>query len=161
MLRAAVLLVLPSGCAAVTPTPVATPIPTPAGVRVITGVDENHHAIYEPLVEVFPSEPTNTQLAVVVEEPIVLGIEGAWLFLRGTMDGAVMVDRNVDWDGTVQALPQGDDVLEVYYRACDGNCSILDGPTEICAAPLAATGRHWLIVNLKLSTCTVDIYSPM
>jgi hypothetical protein len=137
MLRAAVLVVLLSGCAAASPSPIVTPVPTPPGVRVITGVDENHYAIFEPLVEVFPSQPTTTQLVVVEEEPVVLGIEGAWLFLRGTMNGTVVVDRNVDWDGDVQALPQGDYVLEVYYE-----------PVTATAPSLTVLRRyarcHWL-----------------
>jgi hypothetical protein len=111
----------------------------PASPRVIVGVDASHVVITEPLHEVIPSpRPDDATLAVALpsvdQRQLFFGIEGGYLMVRATdADGSAVVDRRVMGDSI--PLPPGDYLLSAYVRNCDGNCSLLDGPQELCSVP--------------------------
>ena len=133
-------------------------------VRVIVGVDADHTAIVEQLVEVRPPDrgvPAVVHLAVGPEsdEPMMLGIEGAIGFLAAyAPDGSVVLDQIVELEGDRVELPGEDYVLRAYYRPCDGNCGLLDPPMEFCDidVTLVAGGQYDVrvsFVNRDVSHC--------
>jgi hypothetical protein len=117
--------------------------------------------VTKPLREVFPEgEGNSVQLAMSFAdwEGVMLGIEGAVLFLEvSTPSGSVVLDRVVDQNGDVQALPPGDYKLLAYYRTCDANCGLLDPPKEFCSTTktLEASRQYWLTVRVKAHECAV------
>lgn len=132
----------------------------------ITGVGADHVAITEPLREIVPRvAPDASRIAIVFThygaDEVMLGVEGAVLFLRATtFEGEVVLDRIVRPIGDVQRLVSSDYWLTAYYRACYGNCSMLDPATDICTAAdvsIGDSGRFELIVNVKDGAC---IFQP-
>ena len=113
---------------------------TPSEVvpQVIVGADEKHVMITEPLEELIPKEhPDDANVTVTFEagnQPIMLGIEGAVAFVRAeAADGTPVVDRAVSLSGETIPIPAGEHLLVAYYRACDGNCELLDPPADFCS----------------------------
>lgn len=90
----------------------------------------------QPFFEVLPPGAATAQLNVGFEEPeqpITLGIEGAIAFIRShAPDGTLMLDTIISFEGDIADIPIGEQTLVVYYRTCDANCSMLDGPQEFC-----------------------------
>ena len=89
-----------------------------------------------PFFEVLPPGADTAQLNVVFEEPdqpIMLGIEGAIAFIRShAPDGTLQLDTIISFEDDTVDVPTGEQTLVVYYRTCDANCSMLDGPHDFC-----------------------------
>jgi hypothetical protein len=131
----------------------------------IVGVDEDHVVITEPFAEVLPAGDAVANLDVRFRYPdqaVMLGIEGAIFFLRSLdADGEVIVDRIVQSPEATVAIPAGAQTLVAYYRPCDGNCGLLDGPQDFCAveADIEPGRTYELIVAVQepqSAVCTVD-----
>jgi hypothetical protein len=133
-----------------------------AGPRVIVGVDASHKVITEPFHEVIPStNADDATIAVTVSTPQFgqFGIEGGFRMIRATRpDGTIVLDRRVG-DGAV-ALPSGKYELGTYVLNCDGNCDLLDGPSNLCSveATVEASERYELTITIQpraAMTCAV------
>jgi hypothetical protein len=132
---------------------------------VIVGVGEDHVAITQPLVEVFPPATNqDAEVRVIFEQedqPVMLGIEGALGFLRAhAPDGSVVLDRIVELTEDTVTVPPNDYVLFAYYRTCDGSCTLLDPEQEFCSvdAALDPGGRYELsvtIVEVQRAECVL------
>jgi hypothetical protein len=127
-------------------------------VMIITGTDDNHTIITEPLREIRP-EPGDhdARLYVGFENPRMLGIEGGVLFLKATDPaGNALLDVTVDPDGAVIPLPPGQYTLNAYSRSCDGNCGLLDPPNDLCSADarIEPDGEYRLTVDMSGPSCT-------
>jgi len=159
LLAFAVIAFASAACASPPASRSGTPSPTP-GVQVITGY-LNNAGVLEPLHEVYPEGSANTvQLAVSFADfhGVQLGIEGAVLFLKAsTPNGSMVLDRVVDQEGDLQALPPGDYEFVAYYRSCDGNCGLLDPPKEFCSTTqtLEPDRQYWLTVQVKAGKCVL------
>jgi hypothetical protein len=167
-------LVVPAcGLAPADPTPPAQPTASSASValpgpiaagsttlvhpdtRVIVGVDADHTAIVDRLVEVHPAQrgvPAVVHLAIenASDGPMMLGIEGAIGFLAAhSPDGSTVLDQIVELERDSVSLPGGEYVLRAYYRPCDGSCGLLDPPHEFCDidVTLVAGGQYDLNVS--------------
>ena len=134
-LAAIAIPVLVAGCSLLPSKPVPSGrSAADPGTRVITGVDAQHAVITEPLTEVIAERTARSgSVALTVgPQPLMLGIEGAVIFLRAvSVDGTTVADRAVT-EETVTWLPGGQYTLQAYYRTCDGNCGLLDPATEFC-----------------------------
>lgn len=135
--------------------------------RVIVGIDENHVIITEPLVEVLPrSGAHDASLTFDLEQtdpPTLLGIEGVVYFLRARdRSGSVVMDRILRLEGDTVSLPPGIYRLEAYYRACDGNCGLLDPPHQLCAtdAALQARTAYLFVVAMHRAVASVCGVEP-
>ena len=160
-LAAIAIPVLVAGCSLLP----SMPVPSwrsvlDTGTRVITGVDARHVVITEPLIVVIPERTARSgSVAVTVgPQPLMLGIEGAVIFLRAvSVDGTTVADRVV-MEETDTWLPAGQYTLQAYYRTCDGNCGLLDPAAEFCHtdADVEASGSYVLTVEWspRESTCT-------
>lgn len=108
--------------------------PVPGGISLETSHDLLNTG--RPFVEVLPPDADTAQLNVAFEEPeqpMMLGIEGAIAFIRShAPDGTLQLDTLISFEGDTVDVPLGEQTLVVYYRACDANCSNLDGPHEFC-----------------------------
>ena len=108
----------------------------------------------QPFVEVLPPGADTAQLNVGFEEPeqpMMLGIEGAIAFIRShAPDGTLLLDTIISFEGDTVDVPIGEQTLVVYYRTCDANCSMLDGPHEFCMvdAEIEEGVRFDLTVNV-------------
>ncbi len=124
---------------------------------IVVGVDETQTFILEPWFDVGPgADDPSAELEVTVEypedQPVMLGIEGAILFVSAhDEDGLLALDAVVPFEGGVVDGPAGRQTVEAYYRSCDGNCSILDPPKTFCrtAATLDAGARYNLRVVVR------------
>jgi hypothetical protein len=123
---------------------------------VIVGVDANHTVITQPLIEVIPpagDDDAELDISFVqVGPPFMLGIEGAFGFLRAhAADGSIVLDRIVELTQDRVAVPPGDFTLLVYYRTCDGNCGLLDPEQEFCSivADIESGERYELEVTVN------------
>jgi hypothetical protein len=147
-----------AACGQQTPRPKPTPSPTPV-IQVRIGEDRNHVIVTMPLRQVIPSVPPNPAYVAVTfsdTEGVLLGIEGALLFLRATTaSGTVTVDRIIGADGVTQGLPADTYTLLAYYQGCDGNCFLLDGEAPFCSAKgvLKANSRYHLTVRVSKRIC--------
>jgi hypothetical protein len=130
----------------------------------IVGVDADHEVITEPWIPVMPAGETAT-LDVSFpqpDHPILLGIEGAIPFLTAyALDGSVSAQQKAGFEGSAVTMPAGEYTLAVSYRACDGNCGLLDPPHDWCSVDvdLVADARYSLVVEAvtrELATCTVE-----
>jgi hypothetical protein len=101
---------------------------------VIVGTDADHRMITEPLVEVLPpSGGVPAVLALAFDSVGDMGVEGGVGFVSAhAPDGSIVLDRTVDLSGDALDIPGGDYILRLYYRSCDGNCSLLDPPHDWC-----------------------------
>ena len=102
-----------------------------------------------------PASTTATGVRVSVANSTVRYIEGYVWFVG--LDGRhrAVRERAV----TLRARP-GRHVVSSYVRPCDGNCSVLDGPTNRCRAPVrfVADRTRRAIVHLRASgTCRIEI----
>jgi hypothetical protein len=131
---------------------------------IIVGVDDDHTSITEPFTETRPDGPEIASLVVVFpdpEQPVMLGIEGAVLFVRSVdADGTVILDRIVRAPESTIEIPAGAQTLVAYYRSCDGNCGLLDPPHDFCSVEADAepAGSYRLIVEVQerdRAACTV------
>ena len=111
------------------------------------------------LHEVVPPAPADAAtLNISFVDPMMLGIEGGVIFLKAaTLDGTLVLDRRVDTEDS-QPMPPGDYTITAYYRACDGNCGILDPPVDFCSvgASLAAGSVRMLEVSAERKRCTIS-----
>ena len=116
----------------------------------------------QPFFEVLPSGDETAQLDVAFEEPeqpMMLGIEGAIGFIRShAPDGSLQLDTIISLQEDVVDVPIGRQTLVVYYRTCDANCSMLDGPQEFCVveAEIEDDARYDLtvrVVDRDLAVC--------
>jgi hypothetical protein len=134
-------------------------------ILVITGSDEHHAVVTEPLVEVFaPEDDDAATLNIAFEtdtgHPAILGIEGALAFVSAhAPDRSLVMDRIVDMDGDVVKIPAGDYSLRMYYRTCDANCGVLDPSNDFCTIEQALVARatYKLTVTIRpggASTCS-------
>jgi hypothetical protein len=131
---------------------------------IIVGVDESHTIITQPFSETRPDGPEVAHLEVAFPEPdqpVMLGIEGAVLFVRSVdADGTVILDRIVRAPESTIEIPAGAQTLVAYYRSCDGNCGLLDPPHDFCSVEADAepAGSYRLIVEVQerdRAACTV------
>ena len=131
---------------------------------VIVGVDAENTVITEPWFERLPPIGERAELRVSFEEPdepIMLGIEGAIAFLRAhAPEGALDFDVIVPFEGGTVPIPTGATTLVLYYRSCDGNCSLLDPPVDFCRVAVDATAdeRYALtvrVVSHERALCTL------
>lgn len=128
------------------------------GVQV--GVNSDREAILAPLVEARPEvDSTAAEIAFRLEGwDHQLGIEGAVLFLKAAdADGVIVLDRMVNGDGDLERIPAGEYTLTAYYRACDGNCAVLDRAQDFCSmeASFQPNGRHELTVVGGPQACSL------
>jgi len=125
--------------------------------QIVVGVGADHVAISEPLVEVTPPRgPDDAMVRVEYTDPEMLGIEGVAQFLKATTpQGTVVLDRIVGQDGGQERIPPGAYVLTAYYRACDGNCDVLDPPESFCSvdAVVAPNDTFQLVVSIGRRSC--------
>jgi hypothetical protein len=65
-------------------------------------------------------------------------IEGEFSYVRAEGDdGAPAVERRLDQEGTLGLrLAAGRYTLSVWHRTCDGNCGLLDPPSDRCEQTL-------------------------
>lgn len=109
-------------------------IRTHQDTQVIVGTDEDHVVVTQPLVEVLPpigGDPAVLRLAF--ESVGMLGIEGAIGFVSAhASDGTVVLDRIVSFEGDSIEMLEGEYMLRVYYRTCDGHCGLLDPAQDFC-----------------------------
>jgi hypothetical protein len=99
--------------------------------QIITGVNDDHTVITEPLVQIRPLASETDPKLVIGNWPS-MGIEGGKGFVRAEIGGEVVFDAIVDREPFW--LPEaGDYRLTVYSRSCDGNCGLLDMPVQHCA----------------------------
>ena len=131
-------------------------------IRVITGVDDEHTVITEPLTEIQPGPGEHgAELAITFTSSPAGGIEGSLAFVRATSStGEVLFDARVDPDQErVIQLPAGEYSLEAYYRPCDGNCTLLDPAGDICQidAQLADGSRNQLTVRPESPSCQIAV----
>jgi hypothetical protein len=110
-----------------------------------------------------PSPEQPTELRITLAPPDMSGpmyIEGAVRFVHVTGNG-IDVDRRLEGDQTVLALPAGGDVtLATWARPCDGNCDTLDGATDRCDAPLSVPVGTSVAVEIAGSPghdCTITV----
>ena len=131
---------------------------------VIVGVDAEHTTITQPWFERLPPIDERAELQVSFEEPdepIMLGIEGAIAFLRVQAPaGGLDLDVVVPFEGGTVPIPTGTTTLVLYYRSCDGSCSLLDPPQDFCrvAVDAAADERYALtvkVVSHERAVCTL------
>ena len=160
-LAAIAIPVLVAGCSLLPSMPVPSGrYVVDTGTRVITGVDARHALITGPLIEAIPDRTARSgSVALTVgPQPLMLGTEGAVIFLRAiSVDGATVADRAVT-EETLTWLPAGRYTLQAYYRTCDANCGLLDPAAEFChtAVDVEASGSYVLTVDWspRESTCT-------
>jgi hypothetical protein len=142
---AAVVLMLVAGACAGPPAPsptedaappsVATPtFVTHDDVLVIVGSDEDHFAVTQPLVEVFPPpDPDPAVLNLSFESVRTMGMEGGVTFASAhALDGTLVADQIVELAGDSLEIPGTELTVRFYYRACDGHCGLLDPAHELC-----------------------------
>jgi hypothetical protein len=121
---------------------------------VVVGVDDTQTIVREPWSDVAPPpDAPSAAIEVMVEytgdEPLMLGIEGAILFVSShDAAGALVLDGVVPFEGGEVVGPAGQQTLSAYYRTCSGNCSLLDPPTAFCTTDgrLEADARYDLKV---------------
>ena len=64
---------------------------------------------------------------------MMLGIEGAIAFIRSLApDATLQLDTIISFEDDTVDVPIGEQTLVVYYRTCDGNCSLLSRPQDFC-----------------------------
>ena len=126
---------------------------------VIRSLDGNTTTQMDSLHEVVPPASDDAAtLNISFVDPMMLGMEGGVIFLKAaTLDGTLVLDRRVDPEDS-QAMPPGDYTITAYYRACDGNCGILDPPADFCSvgASLAAGEVRMLEVSAERKRCTIS-----
>ena len=109
-----------------------------------------------PFFEVRPPDADTAQVNVAFEEPeqpFLLGMEGAIGFIRShAPDGTLQLDTIISLQEDVVDVPIGQQTLVVYYRTCDANCSMLDGPHDFCIVDAEIEGG----VRFDLTVKVVD-----
>lgn len=132
---------------------------------ITVGVDDDHTVITEPFAETRPDGPEVADLEVAFpepDEPLILGIEGAVLFVRSVdADGTLILDRIVKAPESTIEVPSGTQTLVAYYRTCGGNCGLLDPPQDFCSveADVERGGSYRLTVDVQdrdRATCALD-----
>jgi hypothetical protein len=104
---------------------------------------------------VVPAGATATGVRVSVDAGTVRYIEGYIWFVG--LDGR---HRAVPERIVTLRAPAGVHVLSSYVRPCDGNCSVLDGPTNRCRARVrfVADRVRRVVVHLRASgTCRIEL----
>ena len=124
----------------------------------------SHDTDAGPFREIVPAEgPTATiEVRFAPGGPGMLGIEGAIYFVRShDADGEVVADRIVLEESATVEIGAGDQTLVAYYRTCNGNCSLLDGPHDFCEvdADIQEGTRYVLTIDVdgpgQAGTCTL------
>jgi hypothetical protein len=86
------------------------------------------------------AEPPSGELRIVeVHVPgAPFPIEGEFSYVRAAGDdGAPDLERRLDPDGTLRLrMAAGRYALSVWHRTCDGNCGLLDPPSDRCEQTL-------------------------
>jgi hypothetical protein len=111
---------------------------------------------WEPLHEFAPLANEPDWVTFTATDHTMLGIEGYIVFVRvEDASGSVVIDRRVDFDST---LDQGSYTVTGYYRACDGNCGMLDPSGELCTTPLEVRPGEspTVVVSVEHKRCTVE-----
>ena len=96
------------------------------------------------------------------EDSLTPGVEGSVLFVRLTDPGGMLVlDRPFEWPRDEQLVPPGDYTMLVYFRGCNGNCSMLSGEFPVCEHEITLNAGDRLGIGVEPSnfrpgsTCTI------
>jgi hypothetical protein len=88
-------------------------------------------------------------------------VEGYIRFLRIRSDSGTAFEGRWESDGRFErSLPPGSYVVTRYLRPCDGNCSLLDPPSERCSVRITITGASATQVRslpMTLGTCRLAL----
>ena len=120
----------------------------------------------EPWFEVLPSGDETAAIEIVLDESadgLDTGIEGGIVFIRSLgANGDVILDTKIERAApTVVTAPAGEQTLAVYFRSCDGNCTILDPATDACSvATTIEPGERYdltVVVQSHRSDCLIGL----
>jgi hypothetical protein len=78
-----------------------------------------------------------------------IAIEGEFTYVHvEATDGGSFVERRLD-DELRLPLAAGRYTLGVWHRTCDGNCGLLDPPTDRCEETLVLRGQEMTRVTIE------------
>jgi hypothetical protein len=83
-----------------------------------------------------------------------LYIEGSYSYVRIEQNGREVLERRLSVTKSPQAsiaLEPGSYRLVSYQRPCDGNCGLLDPPTDQCDSPIEAAGGAVVETTVRVS----------
>jgi hypothetical protein len=80
-------------------------------------------------------------------------IEGEFSYVRVSgEDGGSVVERRLDGEHELRlSLDAGRYTLSVWHRTCDGNCGLLDPPSDRCEEALVLSPQEVVLVTIENS----------
>jgi hypothetical protein len=93
-------------------------------------------------------------------KPGSLYIEGSFSYLRAEQDGREVAKVKLEDSQAALRLAPGSYRLVSFQRPCDGNCGILDPPTDQCDLPVEVRPEEVITATITLSPgkgCTIEL----